>query len=130
MLQLGGGLGSRIWCCTAVCSWSWRWGGFRALRRFGLYGRVRLVPHVGHRLLRLHGCSRLHRCLGLASGLGLNGAVPLVLQDWNDGRIPFYTEPPKRDSGGHAGAAIVQGWSQDFSADEVRSQQLLQCFAK
>lgn len=42
-------------------------------------------------------------------------------QDWNDGRILFYTEPPKRDSGGHAAATIVQDWSNDFSADEVRS---------
>lgn len=46
-------------------------------------------------------------------------AARIVLTDWNDGRIPFYTEPPTRDSGGHAGATIVQNFSVDFSADEV-----------
>ena len=46
-------------------------------------------------------------------------AARIVLTDWNDGRIPFYTEPPKRDSGGHAAAAIVQDFATDFSADQV-----------
>lgn len=47
------------------------------------------------------------------------GAARVVLTDWNDGRIRFYTQPPQRDSGGHDAAAIVKGWSEDFNADQV-----------
>jgi len=48
-------------------------------------------------------------------------AARVVLSDWNDGRIRFYTEPPQRSSGGHDGAAIVKDWAADFSADQVGS---------
>ena len=48
-------------------------------------------------------------------------AARLVLHDWNDGRIPFYTLPPARDSQeGHAAAEVVPAWATDFDADEVR----------
>ena len=46
-------------------------------------------------------------------------AARVVLADWNDGRIRFYTEPPQRSSGGHDGAAIVKDWAADFNADQV-----------
>ena len=46
-------------------------------------------------------------------------AARVVLSDWNDGRIRFYTEPPQRSSGGHDGAAIVKDWAVDFNADQV-----------
>ncbi len=46
-------------------------------------------------------------------------AARVVLTDWNDGRIRFYTEPPERSSGGHDAAAIVKDWSADFDADQV-----------
>ena len=46
-------------------------------------------------------------------------AARVVLTDWNDGRIQFYTEPPQRSSGGHDAAAIVKDWSADFNADQV-----------
>ena len=48
-------------------------------------------------------------------------AARVVLSDWNDGRIRFYTEPPQRSSGGHDGAAIVKDWATDFNADQVGS---------
>ena len=47
-------------------------------------------------------------------------AARVVLTDWNDGRIRFYTEPPQRDGGGHDGAAIVKDWAAAFDADQVR----------
>ena len=48
-------------------------------------------------------------------------AARLVLHDWNDGRIPFYTLPPERGSQeGHAAAEVVPSWATDFDADEVR----------
>jgi len=47
-----------------------------------------------------------------------------VLQDWNDGRIPFFTRPPVRDDHGEAAAAIVPSWGADFDAEAVRAQLL------
>ena len=47
-------------------------------------------------------------------------AARIVLQDWNDGRIPFFTRPPKRDDHGGAAAAIVPAWGADFNAEAVR----------
>ena len=50
----------------------------------------------------------------------MQAAAKLVLQDWNDGRIPFYTMPPKREAQeGHAAAEVVTNWSTDFDADQV-----------
>ena len=55
-------------------------------------------------------------------------AARLVLHDWNDGRIPFYTLPPARDSQeGHVAAEVVPSWATDFDADEVRWE-LLQVY--
>lgn len=44
-----------------------------------------------------------------------------MLQDWNDGRIPYYTLPPERRSEVEGSAAVVAQWGADFNADEVRS---------
>ena len=44
----------------------------------------------------------------------------MLLHDWNDGRIAYYTRPPARPDHGHASAAVVPTWSADFNADEVR----------
>jgi nuclear GTP-binding protein len=50
--------------------------------------------------------------------------VPLrvVLNDWNSGRIPYYTTPPKRGSKAdrkHAAAEVVTDWAKEFNADKV-----------
>lgn len=50
----------------------------------------------------------------------VQAAAKVVLQDWNDGRIPFYTMPPKRQAQeGHAAAEVVTNWGSDFDADQV-----------
>ena len=49
----------------------------------------------------------------------LQAAARILLHDWNDGRIPFFTMPPQRDTHGHAAAAVIPSWSQDFNVDEV-----------
>ena len=52
----------------------------------------------------------------------IQAAAKVVLQDWNDGRIPFYTMPPQRESQqGHSAAEVVAHWGADFDADKVRS---------
>ncbi|KAJ2998750.1 Guanine nucleotide-binding protein-like 3 [Globomyces sp. JEL0801] len=63
-----------------------------------------------------------------ARGKLLKGGVPdienaarSIIQDWNQGRIPFYTVPPVQtvDSGAHVSSAIVTGWAKEFSLDDL-----------
>jgi len=37
----------------------------------------------------------------------------LVIQDWNNGKIPYYTIPPVRQDI-HVSSSIVQGFSKEF----------------
>jgi nuclear GTP-binding protein len=46
-------------------------------------------------------------------------AAKIVIHDWNDGRIPYYTRPPERNSEVLGTSAVVQDWGADFNADEV-----------
>ncbi len=50
-------------------------------------------------------------------------AAPLLcclpLQDWNDGRIPYFTLPPKRDTEVAGSAQLVAEWGADFDAAEA-----------
>ena len=51
----------------------------------------------------------------------VQAAAKVVLQDWNDGRIPFYTMPPQREAQqGHEAAEVVTNFGPDFDADQVR----------
>lgn len=43
----------------------------------------------------------------------------LVLQDWNTGRIPYFTMPPKRTHREYDSAGFVSQWGKDFDAEEV-----------
>ncbi|RKO88892.1 P-loop containing nucleoside triphosphate hydrolase protein, partial [Blyttiomyces helicus] len=51
----------------------------------------------------------------------LENAARSVLQDWNTGRIPFYTVPPASglavDS--HVSSTVVAGWSAEFALPEI-----------
>jgi len=40
------------------------------------------------------------------------------LQDWNGGRIPYYTLPPADLPDVHVGAAIVQSWGKEFNVEQ------------
>ncbi|BDA47679.1 Guanine nucleotide-binding protein-like 3 homolog [Coccomyxa sp. Obi] len=53
----------------------------------------------------------------------IEAAARIMLHDWNDGRISYYTLPPKRDDHGHAAAAVVPAYSTDFNVDEVYAEQ-------
>jgi len=52
-------------------------------------------------------------------------AAKLVLQDWNDGRIPYFTLPPVRDNAAVYGGetAVVTGWAKEFDVDKVFEQE-------
>ena len=54
----------------------------------------------------------------------MQAAAKILLHDWNDGRIPFFTMPPQRTMHGHAAAAVMPSWSQDFNVDEVSAVSL------
>lgn len=45
-------------------------------------------------------------------------AARAVLQDWNTGKIPFYTLPPKQDRG-NTDASVVSQWAAEFDMDAV-----------
>ncbi|KAJ4893067.1 Guanine nucleotide-binding protein-like NSN1 [Raphanus sativus] len=51
----------------------------------------------------------------------IEAAARIVLHDWNEGKIPFYTMPPKRDQGEHAESKIVTELAKEFNIDEVYS---------
>ena len=51
--------------------------------------------------------------------MNTDAAARIVLTDWNDGRIPYYTEPPQRLTAAPEDAAIVSNWGADFDADQV-----------
>ncbi|KAJ0249619.1 Guanine nucleotide-binding protein-like NSN1 [Hirschfeldia incana] len=51
----------------------------------------------------------------------IEAAARIVLHDWNGGKIPFYTMPPKRDQGEHAESKIVNELAKEFNIDEVYS---------
>jgi nuclear GTP-binding protein len=46
-------------------------------------------------------------------------AARIVLQDWNDGRIPYYTVPPTRESEVAGSTVVVPDWGASFDAEAV-----------
>ena len=49
----------------------------------------------------------------------INAAARIVLHDWNEGKIIYYTMPPNRDQGEPAEVKIVSEFSKEFNIDEV-----------
>ncbi|TPX65462.1 hypothetical protein SpCBS45565_g05124 [Spizellomyces sp. 'palustris'] len=51
----------------------------------------------------------------------LENAARSILQDWNSGRIPFYTVPPTAGLpvASHVSSAIVESWSREFELPEI-----------
>ena len=45
-------------------------------------------------------------------------AARLVLQDWNNGVIPYFTNPPSRESA-YDSAEVVGNWGKEFDAAQV-----------
>ncbi|QCE10907.1 nuclear GTP-binding protein [Vigna unguiculata] len=43
----------------------------------------------------------------------------IVLRDWNEGKIQYYTMPPNRDQGEPSEAKIVSEFAKEFNVDEV-----------
>ncbi|KAI7726060.1 hypothetical protein M8C21_004731 [Ambrosia artemisiifolia] len=49
----------------------------------------------------------------------ISAAARIVLHDWNEGKIPFYTMPPTRNDGEVMEANIVSELGKEFNVDEV-----------
>ncbi|KAJ3002404.1 Guanine nucleotide-binding protein-like 3 [Thoreauomyces humboldtii] len=51
----------------------------------------------------------------------LENAARAILQDWNSGRIPFYTVPPLvgLPTNAQISSAIVEGWSREFELPDI-----------
>ncbi|KAF8402069.1 hypothetical protein HHK36_013021 [Tetracentron sinense] len=49
----------------------------------------------------------------------VEAAARIVLRDWNEGKIPYYTMPPTRDQGQSLEATIVSELGKEFNVEEV-----------
>lgn len=52
----------------------------------------------------------------------LNAAARLILQDWNNGKVPFYTMPPKRKT--KINNELVVQWGKEFDIDNVTQEEV------
>ncbi|KAH0664450.1 hypothetical protein KY290_029485 [Solanum tuberosum] len=48
-----------------------------------------------------------------------DAAARIVLHDWNEGKIPYYTMPPSRNEGEHSEVKIVSELGKEFNVNEV-----------
>jgi nuclear GTP-binding protein len=57
----------------------------------------------------------------------IESAARSIIQDWNQGRIPFYTIPPKSgiSKGVHVSSELVTTWAKEFSLDTVDDDDVL-----
>lgn len=53
----------------------------------------------------------------------VKAAAKVVLQDWNSGKIPFYTLPPKGPSGAHLSSSVVQQWGEEFDTKNLEEKE-------
>ncbi|CDP03856.1 unnamed protein product [Coffea canephora] len=49
----------------------------------------------------------------------IDATARIVLHDWNEGKIPYYTMPPTRNDGEPSEAKIVSEFGKEFNVDEV-----------
>ena len=52
----------------------------------------------------------------------MKASARTVLQDWNGGKIPFYTIPPELKNV-HVSSSIVSSWGKEFDIDTLLSQE-------
>ncbi|XP_058100438.1 guanine nucleotide-binding protein-like NSN1 [Magnolia sinica] len=53
----------------------------------------------------------------------VEAAARIVLRDWNEGKIPYYTLPPVRNEGENLESAIVSELGKEFNVDEVYKEE-------
>ncbi|XP_031502375.1 guanine nucleotide-binding protein-like NSN1 isoform X2 [Nymphaea colorata] len=55
--------------------------------------------------------------------LDMEAAAKIVLRDWNEGKIPYYTFPPVRNQGEKLESAIVSELGKEFNVDEIYGEE-------
>merc|ERR1719277_2680276 len=50
-------------------------------------------------------------------------AAKILLQDWNSGKMSFYTQPPERSQEGVEGARIVQYFGAGFNLQDIATEE-------
>ncbi|XP_077252835.1 GTP-binding family protein [Tasmannia lanceolata] len=53
----------------------------------------------------------------------VEAAARIVLHDWNEGKIPYYTLPPVRNQGENLESAIVSELGKEFNVDELYKEE-------
>lgn len=86
------------------------------------------AKHLVHlyRITPFSGAEDMLAQIAHARGKLLRGGLPnvqtaarIVLQDWNDGRIAYFTRPPERASAGEGSAEVVAQFAAEFDTDAV-----------
>ena len=49
----------------------------------------------------------------------IENAARCVIQDWNSGKIPYFSKVPETDVSTHVSSAIVDGWTAEFELKDV-----------
>ncbi|KAL1550329.1 guanine nucleotide-binding protein-like NSN1 [Salvia divinorum] len=55
----------------------------------------------------------------LSGGVDVDATARVILHDWNEGKIPYHTMPPKRNADEPSSARIVTELGKEFNVDEV-----------
>ncbi|EYU46344.1 hypothetical protein ABFS82_04G051400 [Erythranthe guttata] len=55
--------------------------------------------------------------------IDVDAAAKIVLHDWNEGKIPYYTMPPTRNAEEPSEAKIISKLGKEFNADEVYGEE-------
>ncbi|KAJ1641725.1 nuclear GTP-binding protein nug1, partial [Dispira simplex] len=77
------------------------------------------LPFFGDHKEFLVQLARQRGRLGPGGIPNLKAAAQIVLNDWNVGRIQFYTEPPATHGKNTRPAEIVKGWSEEFQLADI-----------
>ncbi|KAG1674431.1 hypothetical protein FOA52_012959 [Chlamydomonas sp. UWO 241] len=79
-----------------------------------------------YKIMPFTGADHFLQLVAAARGKLRKGGIPdmvaaakVTLQDWNDGRIPYYTSPPSRGNEEFASAEVVGLWAKEFDAELV-----------
>ncbi|CAM6129869.1 unnamed protein product [Calypogeia fissa] len=84
-----------------------------------------------YRIPKFDGVDDFLQQVAMVRGKLKKGGVPntltaarVVLHDWNDGKIPYFTTTPERHTTDHLESAIVSEWGKEFELDTVFKDEL------
>lgn len=81
------------------------------------------IPQFGNYMEFLALVARKRGRVGKGGVPDYIAAARVVLDDWNKGKISFYTLPPKDMEDVHLGAEVVSTWAEEFNVSELEQTQ-------